>query len=419
MSKLNKFNDFLKSFLIWFIVFYVALLGFDYFFGDKDKKNGNGSESAITIKPVDDSIVLGNLAQFKVINKTEQKIVFTPPCENPESLQVFRKINDQEVVVSDFSNCEKKSVKSLTLEPNHSDIFSFKHFNADVFTESGNYQIRMQFLSGEETQTITSETIEFDSPGVFRQLFRAIISKPLFNLLVFFTEKLPTHSLGWSIVLLTVLVRIILFLPNQKAMRSQHELQKLQPKMQELREKYGKNQQMLAMKTMELYKTHKINPMSSCLPILLQMPFLIGIYFVVRDGLSPHMKYLLYKFNATADLTIVDPQFFGMNLEALPAWWGLPILVGLSQFLALKLSFASAAKRKSKSPVPPADGMMGQMEQMQKMMLWILPVMIGFFTVTFPAAVGIYWLASTVFGIGQQKILYWQMDRPQIVKKID
>jgi YidC/Oxa1 family membrane protein insertase len=61
--------------------------------------------------------------------------------------------------------------------------------------------------------------------------------------------------------------------------------------------------------------------------------------------------------------------------------------------------------------------MMAQMEQMQKMMLWMLPLMIGFFTATFPAAVGIYWLTSTVFGIGQQKLVNWQLDKPQVRRK--
>ncbi len=417
---MDKFNNFLKSFLIWFIVFYAALLGFEYFFGEKDKNGKNGAE--ITATPIDKSMALGNLAEFKIKNPLAEKAIFTSPCEKPGSLEVFRTINNQELVVSDFSDCNGKQVQSLTLEPNSSAVFSFKHFNGDVFTESGKYQIKMKFQVGGEEKEVVAEPIEFDTPGIFRQLFRALISKPLFNTLVFFTEKLPNHSLGWSIILLTVVVRILLFMPNQKAMRSQHELQKLQPKMEELKKKYGKNQQMLAIKTMELYKAHQINPMSSCLPILLQMPFLIGIYFVVRDGLSPHMSHLLYGFNKAADLTIVDPHFFYMNLEDLPLWWGLPVLVGLAQFVALKLSFASAAKRKAKSPTPaaPAEGIAGQMEQMQKMMQWVLPVMIGFFTVTFPAAVGIYWLASTVFGIGQQKLLYWQMDRhPEVVKKVD
>ena len=180
---------------------------------------------------------------------------------------------------------------------------------------------------------------------------------------------------------------------------------------------------MLAMETMALYKKHKINPMSSCAPMLLQMPFLIGIYLVVKDGLSPHLNHLLYPFHSGVDLSIVDTNFLGLNLE-IPNIWVLPVLVAVAQFIAIKLSMSAAKKQqgpkiveKKKETKDKSPDMAEQMEQMQKMMLWMLPLMIGFFTATFPAAVGIYWLTSTVFGIGQQKLVNWQLDKPQVRRK--
>ena len=154
------------------------------------------------------------------------------------------------------------------------------------------------------------------------------------------------------------------------------------------------------------------------------MPFLIGIYLVVKDGLSPHLSHLLYGFHADVDLSIVDTQFFGLDLEV-PDIFVLPILVAVAQFIAIKLSLLAAKKnqvektleKKKSKKVDDAPDMMEQMEQMQKMMLWLLPLIIGFFTATFPAAVGIYWLTSTVFGIGQQKLVNWQLDRPQVRRK--
>ncbi len=413
---MKKFNEFIKSFFIWFIVFYLLLLVTDSFFAS-DKEVQKISE--INIVPVSQSIVVGNLAEFTVDNRLSEKISFTSPCEKAGTLNIFRIVNNQQVSISNFEKCDGRTVPNLSIPSNSSAYFAFKDFNADTFSEEGKYQVEMKFSTENGNEmAILSGQVEFEEPGIFRQLFRALISKPLFNLLVFFTKNIPGHSFGWSIIILTVLVRILLFIPNQKAMRSQHELQRLQPKMEELKRKYGKNQQMMALKTMELYKTHKINPMSSCLPILFQMPFLIGIYFVVREGLSPHLDYLLYSFNKGVDLSVVDPIFLTMDLGKLPIWWGLPILVAGVQFMAMKLSFATAEKRKkaTKSPTPEPEGIAGQMQQMQKMMLYFMPVMIGFFTATFPAAVGIYWFTSTVFGVIQQKVLYWQMDKPHVVR---
>ena len=423
MASPNKITDFVKSFFLWFCVFYVLLMVTEYFMGPKEK-NTQGQEVSMTA--ISDDVVLGNLAEFTIENYLQEPITFTSPCSEPGSLSVRRVVNGQKLDIAQFEKCNGRKVDSLSIGAGQSTYFAFKDFNADVFTEEGQYEVEMKFKTASGEEKVVVENVGFDEPGLFRQLFRALISKPLFNILVYLTEVLPHHSFGWSIVILTVLVRVLLYLPNQRAIKSQHELQKLQPKLEEVRAKYGNNQQMMAIKTMELYKTHKINPMSSCLPILLQMPFLLGIYFVVRDGLSPHLDFLLYSFNMGTDLAVVNPDFFGMDLGDLPFWWGLPVLVGLTQYIAIKLSFASADKRKKKEVDGKKEhdkkkepGFAEQMQQMQKMMLYVMPVMIGVFTATFPAAVGVYWFTSTLFGIGQQKFLYWQMDRPQVVRVKD
>ncbi|MCF7830766.1 membrane protein insertase YidC [Candidatus Gracilibacteria bacterium] len=417
---MNKFKDFIKSFLIWFAIFYLVILGIEKFFGKKDQSH-LPSESQVIITPIKKSMVIGNLIAFKVENKLDEKITFPSPCENPGSLKVLRLANDNQFNISEnaFENCNGKSVSSFELEPGSKITFGMKDFNLDLFSEPGKYQLEMNFEQEENIETVLSLPIEIKSPGVFRQLFRAIISKPLFNILVFLTNKLPGHPFGWAIIILTILVRIALFVPNQKSMRSQREMQKLQPKLEELKQQYGKNQQMMAMKTMELYKTHKINPMGSCLPIMFQMPFLLGIYYIVRDGLSPHLNYLLYSFQQGVDLSVVNSAFFGLNLD----YNGpivLAVLVGLMQWIAIKLSFISAKKRANKNsdkPVVKKDGPAGQMQQMNKVMLWMMPIMIAMFVTSFPAGVGIYWLTSTIFGIFQQRLVNWQLDQPQVVRK--
>ncbi len=196
-------------------------------------------------------------------------------------------------------------------------------------------------------------------------------------------------------------------------MKSQRRMQQLQPKLDELRKKYGKDQQQMAAKTMELYKTHKVSPMSSCWPMLIQLPIMLGVYWIVRDGLSPHLSYLLYSFNENVNLLHFNEMFLGLDLTRRNLI-ALPIIVAVAQWGAVKLSMVRAKKRSQDTGAKT----MGQMEQMNKMMLWVMPAMMGFFTATFPAAVGIYWLTSTIFSIGQQWFVNRQLDRPGVVKKV-
>jgi len=398
---------------MWFLIFYAAILTTNYFFGEKPETQRKNS--TISVSPIRKNVVIGNFPKWKVENGSGTAIRFFSPCEKPGTMRVFRVANERKIEVSKFDGCSVEHFPSFAMEPGESRVFDFREPSGEIFSEAGRYFLEMDFESDESLTVAKSQEIKVEDAGALRQLFRAIVSKPLFNLLVFFTEKLPGHSFGWAIVMLTVVVRVALFLPNQRAMRSQRELQKLQPKLEELKKKHGKNQQMMAMKTMELYRTHKINPMSSCLPILLQMPFLLGVYFLVRDGMSPHLRYLLYEFQWDFDFSIAEFDFL---------WWQvdkkdillLPILVGVAQFLAVKLSLISQKKRNAEKPKK-TDGIAGQMAQMQKMMLYFLPVMIAFFTASFPAGVGIYWLTSTIFGIFQQKLVNWQLDQPVVRRK--
>jgi YidC/Oxa1 family membrane protein insertase len=409
----QKFTGFLKTFLIWFALFYLIFWGLQMIMGDLEKKPEDNS-NPVTLVPVDKSPVMGHLAKFALKNNTEKNIAIIG-CDVGIPINFSRVINGQNIGLLPEEKCITSEIK--TVMAGTSEDISFPEKNSQIFTEEGKYKLTLKIKSEdtEEIQTIESEPIVFSQPGMFRQLFRALVTKPLFNILVALMHYFPGHSLGWAIVLLTLLVRLALFLPNQKAMKSQRKLQKLQPKIEEIRKKHGKNQQAMAMKTMELYRTHKINPMSSCLPILIQMPFLIGIYFVVQGGLSEHLRFLLYSFNTNIDLKLVDPVFFGMNLEA-PNIWVLPILVGLAQWAALKLAFIKSST--SSLPTVPQEGMAAQMQQMQKMMVWVFPIMIAVFTFTFPAGVGVYWLVSTLFGIGQQQLVNWQLDRnPEVTRR--
>ena len=417
----EKISEFIKSFLTWFLVFYVIMLGYNHFFGKKETTpNAENQTQNISIKPRKKSVVLGNLALLTIENQNPAKISFTSPCEKKKdesTLKVYKVVNGKRFLLNDFQNCENKKLVSFELENNQKINFSVGDFTNEVFSEPGEYFAEFTFTKDDGKKiTVESAPFIYEKPGVFRQLFRSLITKPLFNILVFFTQHLPNKSLGWGIVLLTLLVRLLLFIPNQKAMKSQRSLQKLQPKLEEIKKKYAGDQQKIALKTMELYKTHKISPVSSCLPMLLQIPIMLGVYYIVRGGLTHLMDPYLYSFQQGVDVTDVNSSFFGLNLLKRDLYV-LPIIVGLAQWLAIKLSFISKKKKNGKNPAK-KEGMAGQMEQMNVIMQWGMPLMIAFFTRSFPAAVGIYWLTSTLFGIAQQYYVNWKLDQPQVVKKV-
>jgi YidC/Oxa1 family membrane protein insertase len=166
--------------------------------------------------------------------------------------------------------------------------------------------------------------------------------------------------------------------------------------------------------------------------MLIQMPFLLGLYYVIQGGISEHLRPMLWGIQSDANLTDINTQFLLWDLSDTP--WNpenlwlliLPLIVGGAQFLAIKLTLTTNKKTtnkktvtKKKDPESFSDGMADQMANMQSMMLWVMPAMIAFFTLTFPAGVGLYWFISTVFGVGQQKLVNYNLDKPQVRRKTD
>jgi len=421
-----KTSELLRSFLIWFCVFYLVFWGYQTFMQappEDGQEIAGGTEIELSLFPK--KVAIGNPTTLNIANNQLVAWDYADICADGRRPIITRKLNGQSFALEySQTDCQKNFSESgrLSVPAGETVGLHFGALNAALFNEAGNYEISLPAsVLGQETATAVDLTVK--EPGFFRNIFRHGVINPLFNLLTFLVERVPGHSLGWAIVAMTLLVRMVLIVPNQKAMKSQRKLQKLQPEIQSLKKKHGKDQQALAMATMGLYKKHKINPMSSCWPILLQMPFLLGIYFVVRDGLSSEFAHRLYNFQSNFDLGVVNNDFFGLDLSIVPPIWTLPIIVAIAQFVAMKLALIinkpkadQITKKKSKKGKNEPD-MAEQMQQMQKMMIWIFPVMIGFFTATFPAGVGIYWLTSTVFGIAQQKFVNWQLDRPQVKRK--
>jgi YidC/Oxa1 family membrane protein insertase len=220
-------------------------------------------------------------------------------------------------------------------------------------------------------------------PSSIRSFLTTVVYEPIYNLFVALLTFLPGHSLGWAILIITLIVRLILLVPQHHMLESQKKLQVIQPKIKELQKKYKDDQSKLGMEMLELYKKEKVNPMGSCLPLLIQMPILIGLYWVISGISDSSNFYHLYDFFKTFDPARIDAHFLGLDL--LQIGGKIAIVFGLAlailQYIQAKLSFAYQPPiKKEEKKIEKKEGEMPEMaldpEMMKKMMLYIFPVMI-------------------------------------------
>jgi YidC/Oxa1 family membrane protein insertase len=202
-----------------------------------------------------------------------------------------------------------------------------------------------------------------------------ILSQPLFWLLK--TIHSFVGNWGWSIVLLVVVVKAVFFKLSETSYRSMANMRRLQPKLQSLREKYGQDKQKLNQAMMEMYKTEKINPLGGCLPIAVQIPVFIALYWVLLESVelrqAPFMLWI-------EDLSVKDPYFV------------LPIIMGVSMFIQQRLN-----------PAPP--------DPIQARIMMALPIVFTFFFLWFPAGLVVYWVVNNVLSIAQQWVITQRVEK--------
>jgi len=343
----------------------------------------------------DTKIAIGKVVSVDIINNAQEPIAFEYDCVN-NPLEVQRYENGEwalQTAEAEILDCEPGEI---TITANENYTLSYAPWNFELFDEKGRYRIDMS-VEFDEAEKVYSAEIEVKSRSIFGAFWQEAFYKPILNTLIFFLSVIPGHSLAWAVILLTLLIKLILLAPNQKALKAQRRMQKVQPQLDALKKKYEKDPQQLAAETMKIWKKHKVSPMSSCLPLLIQFPVLIGLFYVVRDGLDSINPQLLYSGLQAFDISSIDPNFFGLLDLTQVDPIVLPIIVAVLQFFQMKLSLGRTLKTQSSSA--PGMPMMG------KTMMYIMPVFIAFFAATLPAAVGFYWGTSTLFGIGQQWVV--------------
>ena len=201
-----------------------------------------------------------------------------------------------------------------------------------------------------------------------------VIAKPIYWLLEICFNLVKNW--GWAIILLTFIIKMIFFPLQAFAYKSMAKMKTVGPKMKELQEKYGSDRLKLNQATMELYKTEKINPMGSCLPIFLQIPVFISLYYVLLASVefrnSPWLGWI-------QDLAAPDPYYI------------LPVILAITSFVQTKLN-----------PAPP--------DPIQAKMMTIMPLVFSIMFFFFPAGLVLYWLANNIFSIAQQWYITRQIE---------
>jgi YidC/Oxa1 family membrane protein insertase len=173
------------------------------------------------------------------------------------------------------------------------------------------------------------------------QLFNQFFYEPIFNLVVWLYNVIPGESLGLAIIALTIIIKLILLPLSQKSIKSQKALQEIQPKIDELKKKYKDNKEQMGKAMMNLYKENKVNPFSSCLPLLIQLPFLLAVFRVFKDGIENNLS-LVYPFIDTP--ATIHSMWLGIDLSK-PSTF-LAILAGLAQFWQAKMMIAKKTTTK-------------------------------------------------------------------------
>lgn len=225
--------------------------------------------------------------------------------------------------------------------------------------------------------------------------FNSFLYRPLLNGLIIIYNFIPGHDMGIAIIILTFVIRFVFAPLYKKSIQSQKSMAEIQPKMKEVQNKYKDNKEEQVKEMMALYKKYKVNPMSGCLPILVQLPIFIALYKVFLSGLDPQNLNNLYNF-------VVRPQtinvmFLGFINLAATGNIIFALLAGFSQLIQTKLMMP----KKDSSKKSGQKGVMDMSSMMTGQMTYMMPLLTVFIAWKLPTALALYWIIFTVFGIAQ------------------
>lgn len=399
-------------------MFLAIFLVINYFMQScqKEKDEAVINNGNLTFITSENEYARNEVVTIEMANHTKDSVTIKNECPS-EPFKVLHYEKNNWVAITATPKLDCKEARDLVIPPQGEAKIAYEKWNHALFAQMGRFQVEITtVVEGKET-TIKSNEFTIVKEGVFKQLWNGLFYRPIYNGLMYLTSVMPSRDLGLAIILLTILIRTILLIPSQKAMRAQKRMQEIQPRIEKLKEKYKDDKQRIATETMAIWKEAKISPLSSCLPILLQLPFLIALFYAISSGLNPDNGYLLYKDYAGFDYTNINVNFLGLLDLTKVNLYVLPLVVGALQFIQMKLTMS---KKAPKADNKATKDMSAQFAAANNMMIYVMPVMIAVFTASLPAGVGIYWGTSTLYGtiqqlfVNKEKSKFKKSDEPSV-----
>lgn len=395
----DKFFNFLLIFAIVFLVVSTFT-----------KPKQEEVKQDVVFSSVSKNYTIPNAPTLKIENKTGSEISFNT-CNN---IELYKWVSLIEL--DKTKNTEEDFCKDIILKTWETEILDYGNYYKN-FLEADNYNSKLTWLDKEYT---TSFSIE--NKWLINKIFSYLLYAPVYNLFAFIMSNLAM-SLWFAIIVITVLIRLALVYPQHKMMVSQKKLQAIQPKIKKLQEQYKWKQQELWVKLMELYKKEQVNPIGSCLPLLIQMPILLVVYYIIKWVRDPENLYYVYSFLWNFDISNINHNFFWVDILAISStlwllWIAIAVVVALLQFAQIKLSLTlnknknsenkdvTLEKKKDSNKLEvKKDNTPDTQEMMNKMMLYFMPIMIWFVTYSLFAWLALYWAITSIFMIIQQIVV--------------
>jgi YidC/Oxa1 family membrane protein insertase len=234
--------------------------------------------------------------------------------------------------------------------------------------------------------------------------FFTVLTQPMYNFLIVFYNVLASvgiMDLGLAVIAVTVSLKLVLLPFTAKAVVAQRNMQALQPKMDQIKKEYKDKKEEQAKKMMELYKENNVNPMSSCLPIVIQMPILLALYNVLRRSVA-HSESLAMLYTFVPAPEILNTTFLNivdLSVRSIP----LAIIAGLIQYVQARMLQAKKPPKEVDSEGSKDESMAAAMT---KSMTYTMPIITVIFGATLPGGVTLYWLVSNLISVLQQFFLF-------------
>jgi len=220
-------------------------------------------------------------------------------------------------------------------------------------------------------------------------IFHFIFFEPLYNLLVFLVNILPYHSLGLAIIILTVVVRLVIFPFSHRSAMTQRKMKEIEPEIKKIKEKFKDKREEQTRQIMALYKAHGISPFSSFLMLLIQLPIFIALFMILKTA-SEINADLLYSFVSAPES--INTFFLGF-IELSRSSVYLAVAAGISQFFQIKMSLPESQPKEKQSNKPDFQRIMNMQ------MKYVMPIFIFIFAQKFASGLALYWTTSNLFGI--------------------